>query len=132
MREAVIDLEAIGANVRRLAELVAPARVLVVVKANAYGHGAVPVARAAVAAGAEQLGVVDLAEARELRDAGVSAPILAWIHAGDEDFAWAVGAGIELGIGSVAALGAAAMVDGVAVAHQSGRAACRARVFGYA
>jgi len=117
MREAVIDLDAIAANIRTIAQLVAPARLLVVVKADAYGHGAVPVARAAVAAGADQLGVVDLAEARVLREGGVTAPILAWIHPGDEDFAWGLEAGIELGIGSVAALEAAAAGAGTAVVH---------------
>jgi alanine racemase len=71
-----VDLEAIAGNVRTLAAEVAPARLLAVVKADAYGHGAVPVARAAVRAGAAWLGVALVEEAQELRRAGISAPVL--------------------------------------------------------
>ena len=71
-----VDLEAIAGNVRTLAAEVAPARLLAVVKADAYGHGAVPVARAAVRAGAAWLGVALVEEALELRRAGISAPLL--------------------------------------------------------
>lgn len=117
MREAVVDLGAIEANVRSIAALVDPARVLVVVKADGYGHGAVPVARTAVEAGAAWLGVVDLAEARVLRDAGITGPILAWIHPRDVDFAWGIEAGIELGIGSLEALETAGAADGRAIVH---------------
>lgn len=117
MREALVDLGAIEANVATIRGLVAPARVLVVVKADAYGHGAVPVAMAAVAAGADQLGVVDIAEARVLRDAGIAAPILTWIHGSDADFAWAIGAGVELGVGAVATLESVASAGGRAVVH---------------
>jgi alanine racemase len=73
---AEIDLGAVRANVRALCELVAPAALLAVVKADAYGHGAVPVARAALDAGASGLGVALVEEGIELRDAGVDAPIL--------------------------------------------------------
>jgi alanine racemase len=71
-----VDLDAIAANARQLAAEVAPAQLMAVVKADAYGHGAVPVARAAIAAGARWLGVALVEEALELRQAGVSAPIL--------------------------------------------------------
>src|SRR4030095_13540619 len=71
-----VDLEAIAANVRILTAEVPPARLLAVVKADAYGHGAVPVARAAVRAGAAWLGVALVEEALELRRAGISAPLL--------------------------------------------------------
>jgi alanine racemase len=71
-----VDLDAIAGNLRRLAAEVAPSRVMAVVKADAYGHGAVPVARAAIAAGARWLGVALVEEALELRRAGISAPIL--------------------------------------------------------
>jgi alanine racemase len=73
---AEVDLGAIRANVRALIEAVAPARVLAVVKADAYGHGSVPVARAAVAAGATGLGVALVEEGQTLRRAGIAAPIL--------------------------------------------------------
>jgi alanine racemase len=71
-----VDLDAIAANVRTLVAEVAPARLLAVVKADAYGHGAVPVARAAVEAGAAWLGVALVEEALELRAAGITAPLL--------------------------------------------------------
>jgi alanine racemase len=71
-----VDLDAIAGNLRRLAAEVAPAQVMAVVKADAYGHGAVPVARAAVGAGARWLGVALVEEALELREAGISVPIL--------------------------------------------------------
>jgi len=105
MRQARIDLEALAANARALAARVAPARLLAVVKADAYGHGAVPVARALEATGVVAcLGVVDLDEARELRRAGVRAPILAWILPPGADLAWAIAEGIELGVGAIETL----------------------------
>ena len=90
-REAVIDLDAIARNVRTIADRVAPAEVMAVVKANGYGHGAVEAALAALAGGATRLGVADLDEALELRAAGIDAPILAWLHDPDADFARATG-----------------------------------------
>jgi alanine racemase len=73
---ADIDLDAVRANVRALRTLVAPSAVLAVVKADGYGHGAVPVAHAALDAGATMLGVALVEEGVALRDAGVSAPVL--------------------------------------------------------
>ena len=71
-----VDLAAIRANVRALAALAAPARLMAVVKADGYGHGAVPVARAALAAGAWGLAVSTADEGAALRRAGIRAPIL--------------------------------------------------------
>lgn len=71
-----VDLGAIRANVAELRRRGAPAAVLAVVKADAYGHGAVPVARAALEAGAERLGVAIVEEGVTLRTAGIDAPIL--------------------------------------------------------
>ncbi len=73
---ADVSLDAIAANVRALRAVAAPAEVCAVVKADGYGHGAVPVARAAVDAGATWLAVAQVPEATELRDAGIDAPIL--------------------------------------------------------
>jgi alanine racemase len=73
---AEIDLAAVRANVRSLREFVAPAAVCAVVKADGYGHGATPVARAALDAGASCVAVALVEEGIELRDAGVDAPIL--------------------------------------------------------
>jgi alanine racemase len=96
-RAAVIDLEAIRHNVRRLAAVASPAQVMAVVKADAYGHGAVPVARAALSAGASWLGVAHISEALALRTAGIEAPLLAWLHTADSNFGAAVAAGIDIG-----------------------------------
>ncbi len=71
-----VDLDAIERNTRTLAAAVAPAGLMAVVKADAYGHGAVPVARAVLGAGAAWLGVALVEEALELRAAGIGAPIL--------------------------------------------------------
>jgi alanine racemase len=77
LRWAEIDLGAVTDNVAQLRARLSPGvRLAAVVKANAYGHGAVEVARAAVAAGAEWLCVATVAEGVELRAAGVAAPIL--------------------------------------------------------
>ena len=91
---------------------------MAVVKADGYGHGAVPVARAALDAGATWLGVCTLEEALELRGAGIDAPVLSWLHLPDEDFAPAVAAGVDLSVASRAHL--AAVADG---ARRAGRPA---------
>jgi alanine racemase len=73
---AEIDLAAVRANVGALRGRVAPAALCAVVKAGAYGHGAVAVARAAVDAGAAGLAVALVDEGVELREAGIGAPVL--------------------------------------------------------
>jgi alanine racemase len=73
---AEVDLDAVRANVRALRALVAPAALCAVVKADAYGHGAVAVSRAAIDAGAECLAVALVEEGVQLREAGIDAPIL--------------------------------------------------------
>ena len=74
---AEVDLAALRANVRALKSFISPrVELIAVVKANAYGHGAVPVARAALAAGATRLAVHRVNEGVELREAGLDAPIL--------------------------------------------------------
>ncbi|GAA2450443.1 alanine racemase [Actinomadura vinacea] len=70
--EARVDLDAISGNVALLRERAGGAEVMAMVKAEAYGHGLVPAARAAVAGGASWLGVAKLAEALRLRAAGVT------------------------------------------------------------
>jgi alanine racemase len=77
---AEIDLDAVAHNVRQLATRAAPAQLYAVVKANAYGHGAVAVGRTALAAGASGLAVVCVDEGEELRRAGVDAPVLVVGH----------------------------------------------------
>ncbi len=73
---ARVDVGAIERNCARLAAAVAPARLCAVVKADGYGHGAVPAARAALAGGATSLAVATAREAESLRAAGVDAPLL--------------------------------------------------------
>lgn len=73
---AEIDLDAIEHNVRVLRRIVAPANLWAVVKADGYGHGSVPVAEAALRAGAAGLCVALVSEGVRLREAGIDAPIL--------------------------------------------------------
>ena len=73
---ARVDVGAIERNCARLAAAVAPARLCAVVKADGYGHGAVPAARAAQAGGAAWLAVATAAEAAELRSAAIEGPLL--------------------------------------------------------
>ncbi|MGG7464566.1 alanine racemase [Plantibacter sp. YIM 135347] len=113
-REAIIDLDAIRDNVRTIRRLTGTPQLIVVVKADAYGHGAIPVARAAVEAGADRLGVADIREALVLRAAGIDAPLVAWLHGPDADFAAAITARIELGVSSVEQLRAVIAAGAVA------------------
>ncbi|MGL5910269.1 MAG: alanine racemase, partial [Phycicoccus sp.] len=95
-----IDLDAIRDNVAELVRRSGSAEVMAVVKGDAYGHGLVPSARAALAGGASWLGVAQLAEALELRAAGVTAPLLTWIFAPGADVDGAVAAGVAVTGGS--------------------------------
>lgn len=106
--EAVVDLGAIRDNVRVLRAAAPGSRLLAVVKADGYGHGLLPSARAALAGGADWLGVAFLNEAMALRDAGITAPVLAWLVGPAEDLAPAVAAGVDVGINAGWALDAAA------------------------
>ncbi len=82
--ECEVDLEAISANVEVLRGFAPSSALLAVVKADAYGHGLLPSARAALAGGAQWLGTALLAEAVLLRQQGVTAPILAWLWSPDD------------------------------------------------
>jgi alanine racemase len=82
---------------------------MAVVKADGYGHGLVPTARAAVEGGAAWLGVAFLEEALALRAAKLDGPILAWLMTPDEDLRPAVAAGVDLGIYSVSELAATSL-----------------------
>lgn len=102
MRSAArVDLDAIRDNVAVLREHAGRAQVMAVVKADGYGHGLVPSARAAVRGGASWLGVAFLEEALALRAAGLDTPVLAWLFGPSEDLAPPVAAGVDLGIYSV-------------------------------
>ncbi len=73
---AEIDLKAVHYNLMKIREAVAPARVMAIVKANAYGHGVLEVTKACLQEGVEHLGVATLDEALVIRRAGIAVPIL--------------------------------------------------------
>jgi alanine racemase len=120
--EVSVDLDAIAHNVTLLAERAASsgAATMAVVKADAYGHGAVPVARAALAAGATWLGACSLDEALALRAAGITAPILSWLDTVAVDFAPVIAGEVDVSASSPREL--------VAIADGARRAGRRARV----
>jgi alanine racemase len=99
--EAVIDLEAIRASTRRLVEAAPTAAVMAVVKADGYGHGMLPSARAALDGGASWLGTAFLEEALALRAAGLTVPVMSWLAAPGEPLAEAVRADIDLSASAV-------------------------------
>ncbi|GAA1809492.1 alanine racemase [Nesterenkonia flava] len=97
-RAAIVDTAAIRHNVRTIADYVRPAKVMVAVKADGYGHGALTTAQAALEGGADWLGTAHVTEALSLRRAGIEAPILAWLHTRGTNFAEAIEDHIDLGI----------------------------------
>jgi len=99
-----VDLGAIRHNVGQLSNAAASAEVMAVVKADGYGHGMVPVARAALEAGATWLGVCTLGEALEVRAAGITAPVLAWLLAPGLPLHEGIAADIDLSASSRALL----------------------------
>ncbi|MER5319690.1 alanine racemase [Streptosporangium roseum] len=118
--EARVDLSAIRDNVALLGEHAPGAEIMVVVKADGYGHGMAACGRAALEGGATRLGTAYIREALELRAAGVTAPILSWIIPPGEPLDEAVGQGVEL------SAGIPALVDEIAAA--AGRTGVAARV----
>lgn len=116
---ARVDLDAVRANTGRLSEAAAGRPLMAVVKADGYGHGLVPCARAALAGGAAWLGVANLDEAVALREAGIEAPILGWIAVpGDPIWVEAVGRGVDVSASAIWAVG-----EAVAAARATGRPA---------
>ena len=105
---AVVDLDAVAHNARVLREAVAPAELCAVVKAEGYGHGAVPVARAALRGGAAWLAVAMVDEALELRAAGIDAPVLVLSEPRPHEMTTAVGHGVQVTVYSAAGVDAAA------------------------
>jgi alanine racemase len=115
---ARVDLGAIRANVEAL-RAATSAEVLAVVKADGYGHGLLPSARAAVAGGATWLGTALLDEALALRAAGITAPrVLAWLIGPGEAWADALAADVDLSVNAGWALD-----EVVAAARQAGTTA---------
>jgi alanine racemase len=116
--EARIDLDAIRGNAVRLRELAGPAELMAVVKADAYGHGMVPAARAAQAGGATWLGTAFLDEALALRRAGLAGRILSWLSIPGEDWGTALAADVDVSANAIWAVEEIA-----AAAREQGRAA---------
>ncbi|MFC8271754.1 alanine racemase [Streptomyces sp. NPDC057271] len=119
---AEIDLGALRANVRTLRARVAPqAQVMAVVKADAYGHGAVRCARAALDAGAAWLGTATPHEALALRAAGITdVPVLCWLWTPGDPWAEGIEAGLDMAVSGMWALR-----EVVEAARETGR---RARI----
>lgn len=105
--EIVVDLAAIRHNVRTLRKLTGVA-MMVVVKADGYGHGLLPSARAAREAGAGWLGVATVDEAMALREGGDTARVLCWLTVPGDDLAPVVTADVDVTAYSVAELDALA------------------------
>ena len=115
---AVVDLDAITANVRALHERSAAAELMAIVKADAYGHGLLQAARAAQAGGATWLGTAQQPEAVALRDAGVQGRLFTWLHVPGNDFTAPLTRDID-----VAASATWALDDIVTAARTTGRTA---------
>lgn len=115
--EARVDLDAIRENTAYLAGGTA-AEVMAVVKADGYGHGMVPAARAALAGGATWIGACTVDEALALRASGITAPVFAWLIAPGQPLSTAVAADVDLSAAS------SAMLDElIAAAHEVNRPA---------
>jgi alanine racemase len=98
---ATVDLDAISRNVEVLRKHAGSAAVMAVVKADGYGHGLLPSARAAISGGASWLGVAQLSEAMVLRDNGVHGRLLSWLHVPGSDFGSAIAADIDLSVSAL-------------------------------
>ncbi|MBE7324927.1 alanine racemase [Nocardioides sp. Y6] len=118
--EIVVDLDAVAHNVSTLRDLVAPAALMAVVKADGYGHGMSAVARTARAAGATWLGVATPEEALALRAAGDTGRLLCWLAAPGDSYEEVLAADVDVAAYDVA------QFDEVAAA--AGRAGVTARV----
>ncbi|MCW2782300.1 MAG: alanine racemase [Marmoricola sp.] len=114
--EIVVDLGAIRHNIRRLRELVAGPQVMMVVKADGYGHGICQVARAAREAGVEWLGVATIDEALTLRADGDTGRLLCWVAVPGEDFGPPIAADVD-----VTAYSTDQLAEIVAAADRAGR-----------
>lgn len=115
-----MNLAAIGHNTMRLKSAAPGAALMAVVKADGYGHGMIPVARAARTAGAEYLGVALPSEAVAIRESGDGGPMLCWLYSPSQDLAECVERGVELSAASLE------MLDQVVAAAR--KAGARARL----
>ncbi len=103
--QARIDLDAFAHNLDRLRSAAPGSAQMAIVKADAYGHGLLPMARAARESGAQWLGVALFTEALELRANGDDGPILTWLASPSDPWADVLEADVDLGVSSPAQLG---------------------------
>ena len=101
LRGAYVDLAAIRHNVKVLQNLAKNSEVMAVVKADAYGHGLIPVARAARQGGATWLGTAILEEAISLRNSGDSGRILTWLGSPNDKWQECIDLGIDISVSSI-------------------------------
>lgn len=101
MREIQVNLSAIKQNYRELKKLVAPVSVMAVVKANAYGHGMLEVAKALEQESVDMIGVADLTEAISLRQAGIGVELMCWLLEADDNLELAAVHNVALGISTM-------------------------------
>lgn len=117
---ADIDLGRLSGNVETLKRKINGPALMAIVKANAYGHGLVQSAQAAKRGGADWLATALLEEAIELRNAGVSGPILTWLNTIDDRFEECISKDIDLGVNSIESL--------LAISNAAAKAGKSARV----
>jgi alanine racemase len=116
--EALVNLATVRDNVTALRHHVGDADVMAVVKADAYGHGLIPVATAALAGGAQWLGVIRVDEALALRRAGLTVPVLCLLSVPGGSHEEAIAHDVDLGVGS-----AIVLAEITAAAQRAGRPA---------
>lgn len=116
--DVIVDLAAIRHNIGTLAQAAPGAQVMAVVKADAYGHGLIPVARAALEGGARWLGVAQITDALALRQAGITAPVLTWLYTPGAPLDQVIAADVDLSVSARWAL-----EEVVAGARAAGRTA---------
>ena len=117
--EAQVDLDVVRDNVTGLRKHAGTADLMAVVKSDAYGHGMIPVAKAALAGGAGWLGMVRVQEALALRDAGLTAPVLCLMSVPGGAHEEAIRHDMDLGVSS------GGMVTKLAAARIAMNAGCR-------
>jgi alanine racemase len=103
MRTIEINLEAIASNYKTLKALT-DAKVMAIVKADAFGHGMIEVAKKLESINVDMLATADLEEAALVRAAGVKSPLMAWLHGSTTDFESAIKNDIQIGLSTVQGL----------------------------
>lgn len=103
MRKLEINLQTISENYKKL-QSITGVPVMAIVKANAFGHGMIEVAKALEKVNVDVLGVADIEEALELRSAGLQSRIFCWLHGQNSNFSEAIRQNIEIGLSTASVL----------------------------